>query len=178
MTTTLKRTRIASDTWGMMALSLSEKLAALGQPAASGLIERALRDLLGGQDRSSKELRTALQIHLAIVANASVATDAVAYEKSEEMLSTEAAAKLMDCSRPYVAMLIDAEKLAGGVTSKGGHRKVPKSSVLQWIEATKVAKDGAGGDKNYRKAAVDAGMYAIPEAEFVKAAKRTSRRAG
>jgi len=177
MATALKTTRTASDTWEMMAFSLSEKMAALGQPAASGLIERALRDLLDGQDRASKELRTALQIHLAIVANASVAADPVAYEKSDEMLSTEAAAKLMDCSRPYVAMLIDAEKLAGGVTSKGGHRKVPKSSVLQWIETTKVAKDGAAGNKNYRKAAVDAGMYAIPETGYVNAAKRTSRRA-
>lgn len=177
MTTTLKRTRTTSDTWGLMASGLAEKLAAWGQPAASGLIERALHDLLDGQDRSSKELRTAIQIHLAIVANASVASYTVADEKSEEMLSTEAAAKLMNCSRPYVAMLIDAEKLAGGVISRGGHRKVPKSSVLQWIEATKVAKEGKAGGKNYRRAGAEAGMYAIPETEYVKAATRNNGRA-
>jgi len=177
MTTTRKQTRTGSDTWGPMASSLSEKLAAWGQPAASGLIERALHDLLDGQDRSSKELRTAIQIHLAIVANASVATDTVSYDDSEEMLSTEAAAKLMGCSRPYVAMLIDAEKLAGGITSKGGHRKVPKSSVLQWIDATKAAKDRTAGDKSYRKAAADTGMYAIPEAEYVKSFKKNNQRA-
>lgn len=104
-------------------------------------------------------------------------TETAADVKAVKMLSTEEAAQLMGCNRPYVAMLIDAEKLAGGVTSKGGHRKVPKSSVLQWIEATKAAKDAAAGDKDYRKAAVDAGMYLIPDAEYVKVAKRSSRRA-
>lgn len=177
MSTTLKRSRVGSDTWGTMASSLAEKLAAWGQPAASGLIERALHDLLDGQDQSAKELRVAVQIHLATVANANVSTDTAADVGSHEMLSTEAAAKLMDCSRPYVAMLIDAEKLAGGVKSKGGHRKVPKSSVLQWVEAMKAAKAGVAGDKDYRKAAVDLGMYAIPETEYVKAAIRSGRRA-
>ena len=42
-----------------------------------------------------------------------------------------------------------ADKLEGGVKSKGGHRKVPKASVLKWIEAAKAA----AGDKDYRKAA-------------------------
>lgn len=177
MSTTLKRNRLGSDTWGTMASSLAEKLAAWGQPATSGLIERALHDLLDGQDQSSRELRVAIQIHLAIVANASVATGTATDGASQEMLSTEAAAKLMDCSRPYVAMLIDAEKLAGGVKSKGGHRKVPKSSVLQWIEATKAAKAGVAGDKDYRNAAADLGMYAIPETKYMKSATRSGRRA-
>ena len=81
------------------------------------------------------------------------------------MLSTEEAAQLMHCSRPYVAMLIDAEKLAGGVKSRGGHRKVPRSAVLQWIKA---AEAESSGDKNYRKAAADADMYSIPDEVYVK----------
>lgn len=172
MATTLKQHRPPTDTLVTMAFSLAEKLEALGQPAKSGLIARALHELLDGQDKSTKELRTAIQIHLAIVSNRGGAIDAAGYSHSEEMLSTEEAAKLMDCSRPYVAMLIDADKLTGGVTSKGGHRKVPKSSVLQWIKTTKMAKDASAGDQEYRKAAIDAGMYSIPDAEYVKAAKR------
>lgn len=162
MTTTLKSNRLSSDTLGTMALSLAEKLQAWGQPTTSSLIARALHDLLDGQDQSAKDLRTAVQIHLAIVANGG----------SEVMLSTEEAAQLMGCSRPYVAMLIDADKLAGSVTSQGGHRKVPQSSVLQWIDATKTSQGGAAADKDYRKAAADAGMYSISDLEYVKVAKK------
>ncbi|MPQ58140.1 excisionase family DNA-binding protein [Duganella sp. FT27W] len=168
MTATLKRRVLAPDTWATIASRLAEKLDAWGQPLTSHQIARALHDLLDGQDQSARELRAAVQIHLAIVASESVASDVVADGKNVEMLSTEQAAQLMGCSRPYVAMLIDADKLAGGVTSKGGHRKVPKSSVLQWI----ADKSAATIDKDYRKAAADSGMYAIPDAEYVKAAKR------
>lgn len=177
MTATLKRRRPASDPLVTMASSLADKLAAWGQPAASDLIARALRELLDGQDQATKALRAAVQIHLAIVSNESSVTTA-AEVNNEEMLSTEEAAQLMECSRPYVAMLIDAEKLVGGVRSKGGHRKVPKSSVLRWIETTQAAKGALAGETNYRKAAADAGMYAVPDEAYVKAAKRSGRRAG
>lgn len=172
MTTTLKPFPSASDTLVSMASGLAEKLEALGQPTQSGLIARALHELLDGQDKSTKELRTAIQIHLAIISNGSAASYSVASGTNEEMLSTEEAAQLMGCSRPYVAMLIDAEKLDGGVKSKGGHRKVPKSSVLQWIKATNAAKAAAAGDKDYRKAAADAGMYSMPDEVYVRAVKR------
>ena len=177
MITTLKQPRLASNTLVTMASRLAEKLEALGQPAKSGLIARALHELLDGQDKSTKELRAAIQIHLAIVSNGNAIDHMPADDKSEQMLSTQEAAQLMECSRPYVAMLIDAGKLAGAVTSKGGHRKVPKSSVLQWMEATNAAKAASAGDKDYRKAAMDAGMYAIPEEDYVKAAKRSGHHA-
>ncbi|WP_266004317.1 excisionase family DNA-binding protein [Paucibacter sp. PLA-PC-4] len=152
-----------------MSLRLVEKLAAMGQPAKPGIMARALHELLDGQDDNAKELRLAMQIHLARVSNETIGKPAQA--GGVEMLSTEEAAKLMDCSRPYVAMLIDADKLEGGVKSKGGHRKVPKASVLKWIEAAKAA----AGDKDYRKAAADAQMYSIPDDAYVKAAKRSRR---
>lgn len=175
MTTTPERRRLASEAVMTMASSLADKLVALGQPATSGLIEQALHELLDGQDQAAKALRAAFQIHLAIVSNGGSAT--AADVKTEDMLSTEQAARLMECSRPYVAMLIDAEKLAGGVTSKGGHRKVPKSSVLRWIETTNAAKEASAGDSDYRKAAADAGMYAIPDEAYAKTAKPRGQRA-
>lgn len=168
MTTTLEPPVLLPDTWGAIASRLVEKLDGWGRPATSRQIAQALHDLLDGQDQSARDLRAAVQIHLAIVASGSAASDTVADSKSEEMLSTEQAAQLMGCSRPYVAMLIDAEKLVGGIRSQGGHRKIPKSSVLQWIADKPVVTT----DKDYRKAAADAGMYFIPEADFVKASKR------
>lgn len=172
MTTALKRSpRAASDPLLAMGSTLAEKLAALGQPAESTVLARALHELLDGQDDATKALRVAMQIHLARVSNES-GTNRPSDAESEDMLSTEEAARLMDCSRPYVAMLIDAEKLAGAVKSKGGHRKVPKASVLQWIES---AKRAATGDKDYRKAAADAGLYSVPDEIYVKAAKRSHR---
>ena len=170
MSATLKGARPGSDTWGTIASGLAEKLTAWGQPAAPALIERALRDLLDGQDQSTKQLRAALQTHLAIVSNGSPAY-AAADAGNDDMLSTEQAAQLMGCSRPYVAMLIDANKLAGGMKSKGGHRKVPKSSVLQWIKNTKAARENSADNESYRKAAADAGMYAIPDEDYLRAAK-------
>ena len=173
MTTTLKRSQWAeTDPLVTMSLSLFEKLKALGQPVKPNIMARVLHELLDGQDDDAKALRLAMQIHLALVSNGIRSKPAQA--EGVEMLSTEEAAKLMDCSRPYVAMLIDADKLEGGVKSKGGHRKVPKASVLKWIEA---AKTPATSGKDYRKAAVDAQMYSIPDEAYVKAVKRSRRSA-
>ena len=84
------------------------------------------------------------------------------------MLSTQQAARLMGCSRPYAAMLIDRGILAGGVTSAGGHRRVPEKSVFAWIEMQ--PKQGRH-DTDYRAAARKAGMYAIPEKAYVETMK-------
>lgn len=171
MATTLRRDPKNADPLVSIGLGLAEKLAALGQQAKSGMLAYALHELLDGQDETAKELRLVMQIHLARVSNG---VGKPAPLEHAEMLGTEAAAKLMGCSRPYVAMLIDAEKLAGGVKSEGGHRKVPKASVLEWIEA---ASKAAGGDNDYRKAAVEAGMYSTPDKVYVKASARSRRSA-
>jgi excisionase family DNA binding protein len=180
MTTTLNRPRSnVSDALMAMGTGLANKLSALGQPAKPAMITHALHQLLDGQDDAAKELRMSIQIHLVRVSNRSAHSGKTTNEEIEEMLSTEEAARLMDCSRPYVAMLIDAQKLTGGVKSKGGHRKVPKSAVLQWIADTNAAAEKVSADdKDYRKAAADAGMYSIPDEVYVKASKRSQRSAG
>ena len=58
----------------------------------------------------------------------------------------------MGCSRPYVAMLIDAKKLAGGVITEGGHRRVPEASVRAWIHSQQLANK-ADKDSDYKSAA-------------------------
>lgn len=170
-TTILKRdSGSEGDPLVAVGLGLSHKLAALGQRTGSGVLARALHELLDGQDEETKELRLAMQIHLARVSNG--ATKAT-LRAGAEMLSTEEAAQLMECSRPYVAMLIDAGKLPGGVKSKGGHRKVPKASVLDWVATARTA--ATGGGKDYRKAAAEAGMYAVLDEAYVKAVVRSRR---
>ena len=91
-----------------------------------------------------------------------------------DLLTTEQAAQLMGHSRPYVAMLIDANKLKGGSVSEVGHRRVPRSSVLAWIK--KANKKNKAGDANYRAAALEAGMYDIPEVQVVRIIAKGKRR--
>lgn len=85
----------------------------------------------------------------------------------DAMLSTEAAAELMQCSRPYVAMLIDNKKLAGASVNEGGHRRVPESSVRQWIKEHEAAAKGP----DYHAVAEANGMYEVPEQAFIQADK-------
>jgi excisionase family DNA binding protein len=89
-------------------------------------------------------------------------------EPGGAMLSTEAAAELMQCSRPYVVMLIDNKRLAGASVTEGGDRRVPESSVRAWIKDR--AAPAAGLD--HHAVAEQNGMYDTPEKAFVEANKR------
>lgn len=86
------------------------------------------------------------------------------------MLTTEEAAKLMGRSRPWVAMLIDSNELPGTEVSRGGHRRVPKSSVLDWLACNK-----PDGSADYRKAGRDAGIYEVEDALIVKALRESGQ---
>ena len=163
------------DTLDAMAQGLAHNLDEMGAHAEPGMIAQALGKLLCGQDKTTKQMRAAVQIYLALVSNGALKTNSCQVRKTDDFIATEEAALLMGCSRPHVAMLIDAGKLAGGVRSKGGHRKVPKASVMKWLKETKRAAEATADDKDYRKAAVDGGFYDIPDEAFAKAAKRRAR---
>ena len=174
MNKTLTRTRSeAADPLRRMAGGLARKLATSDQSSTQDLLAQALHELLDGQGEESRNLRTDVQIHLARVSNFHIRDVAAVASNEQEMLSTQEAAQLMGCSRPYVAMLIDAGTLEGSVTSKGGHRKVPKASIQRWIEQHRTTGDD---DRNYRKAAAEGGMYSIPDDEYLKASTRKRRR--
>ena len=78
------------------------------------------------------------------------------------MLTAEAAAELMRCSRPYVAMLIDNMKFAGTSVIEGGQRLVPESSVRAWIKE----REAGGAGPDYHAVAEANDMYDIPEVAF------------
>lgn len=169
MPATLNRQRQNStDALLAISASLAEKLAALGQPAKPSLLARALHELLDGQDDVARELRTAVQIHLARVSNGPTRSVPEVGLSGEEMLSTEDAAQIMGCSRPYVAMLVDAGKLAGAVRTKGGHRKVPKAAVLQWLDVARSGKNVSSSAGDYRGVAAEVGMYSTPEEAYIE----------
>ena len=52
---------------------------------------------------------------------------------ANDLISTAQAAELLGYSRPpYVAMLIDQNKLKGAIVSAGGHRRVSRAAVMEW----------------------------------------------
>jgi excisionase family DNA binding protein len=170
--------RKKTDPLASVAEQLAAKLPALGLQGQPNLLQ-ALHDLLDGADEAARTSRTQLQIHLIKVADHLISVQSRQPAAAPRMLSTEDAAQLMGCSRPYVAMLIDAKKLAGSVTTEGGHRRVPEASVRDWINAQQTASK-AGADSDYKAAARDAGMYKVSDADYLAAANkiRRSKRGG
>lgn len=135
-------------------------------PETTVTIVQALHEMLDGQDELSRNMRISVQHYLIEVAESHCRSPQNL--SKERMLTTEAAAELMQCSRPYVAMLIDNKKLAGASVTQGGHRRVPESSVRAWIDE----REAKAKQSDYRAAAAEAGMYAIPESAFIESTKR------
>jgi excisionase family DNA binding protein len=159
------------DPLGALAQLMAEKTPSLAKVGKAELM-RALQSALGARDERARSLRRDVQIYLICADDESTFT---VVTKKPKMLSTEQAAKLMGRSRPHVAMLIDAEKLAGATITPKGHRRVPETSVRAWIQE-RDAQSASTGDTDYRKAAREAGMYAIPESAFVQVEKKASKR--
>jgi excisionase family DNA binding protein len=142
----------------------------------SGVLRSVLHEVLESQDDASRQIRGQLQMYLAhLIFNKDFHSSQAIVET---MLSTEQAAQLMGRSRPFVAMLIDSRKILGAQTTAGGHRRVPESSVKNWIAENKLHSVSAKS-ADYRQAGVDMDMYSIPEAVFVtsKASKPATKRA-
>ena len=132
------------------------------RPDDTKVLLRALRELFEGQDEQARSIRKGMQ-HYLIEVSEQVPRSSPG-QAPEKMLSTEEAAELMQCSRPYVAMLIDNKKLAGATVTEGGHRRVPEASVRAWVEQ----RSAKSGNADYRGAAAEGGMYEIPETAFVQ----------
>lgn len=158
----LRRNSLAAprDVLAGIAEGLVRKIPALAPGTARGIAE-ALHDLLDGHDETSRNLRVGMQHYLIEIAELQRRP---AQQHREPMLTTEAAAELMQCSRPYVAMLIDNGKLTGASVTEGGHRRVPESSVRAWIKD----RETLAAKSNYRAAAEQAGMYEIPDTAFIE----------
>ena len=157
------------DPVAALAAALSSRLQKARMPVCpADKLAEELKELLDGDSEASRDLRLAMSIHLVEVANKGPRK---AKDKFDPMLTTEEAAKLMGRSRPWVAMLIDANELPGAEVSRGGHRKVPKSSELGWLERNKPPR----GSADYRKAGRVAGIYEVEDALVAKALRESDR---
>lgn len=156
-----RRGELSQDVVTSIAEGLVQRVPELAAEATEN-IARALRELLAGEDELSRGLRTKMQHYLIEVA------ESLGRPAAQTMLSTAAAAELMQCSRPYVAMLIDHKKLTGATVTAGGHRRVPESSVREWI----AQQTTEAGQDDYRHAAEQGGMYDIPETAFIETEPR------
>lgn len=92
------------------------------------------------------------------------------------MLSVAQAAAQMGCTPAYVAMLIEAQRLPGCQISSSGHHQIPAPSVERWRKSHHTPASDNIRQEAYRKAGLDAGMYAIPDDVYLKVAKRRRRR--
>ncbi|MDQ1816128.1 hypothetical protein RBA41_22785 [Massilia sp. CCM 9210] len=151
---------IASDPLAGIAEALVSKLPSLAAETPQQIAD-ALHELLDGQDDSARHMRIVMQRYLADVGllHAKAPSETAFAHK---MLTTEDAAALMQCSLPYVAMLIDNNKLEGALVAEDGPRSVPETSVRAWI----AQRDANAAQSDYRAVAAETGMYAIPDAAF------------
>lgn len=83
----------------------------------------------------------------------------------EAMLTVAEAARLLGCSRPRIAMMVE-QGLFAGTTLVGGAPRIPQSSVLAYQAQTPV------GSADYKAAAREAGLYGIPDQVYVERSER------
>ena len=162
--------RKKTDPLAIVADKLAARLPVLGERAQPDLLQ-ALHDILDGADEAARTSRTQLQIHLIKVADHLISARCSGGLAADRLLTTEDAAQLMGCSRPHVAMLIDAKKLPGSTITEGGHRRVPEASVRDWINERQ-AENMSAKDSDYKSAARDAGMYEISESDYMAVANK------
>ncbi len=162
--TVIKQKNALPENRRMDSLSCVAEGLATRIPSFKGKISEvvlALHEILDGADQASIDTRTKVQMHLVQVSNELL----TGLPLKDEMISTEQAAQMMNCSRPYVAMLVDRKRLPGAVKTAGGHRKIPRVAVLAWIESNSPTKVS---DADYKAAAREAGMYDIPDETYIR----------
>jgi excisionase family DNA binding protein len=134
----------------------------------SNQVANALHQVLEATTPASRSARLQLIRHLVDIESQSVG---IVVSKSSstanDLISTAQAAELLGYSRPYVAMLIDQNKLKGATVSAGGHRRVARAAVLDW-QSKHQAPDKTA---DLRSEGQKAGVYKSTEADAVKRVK-------
>ena len=136
--------------------------------AASGRVVSALRQVLEAATPQSRSARLQLIRHLVEIESQTVGIDVPNTAASpNDLISTAQAAELLGYSRPYVAMLIDQNKLEGATVSAGGHRRVSRAAVLVW----KATHQVTGKATDLRVEGEKAGVYKSTEADAMRRVK-------
>jgi excisionase family DNA binding protein len=157
---------LAAAIGSMLTVSTGKKQSAIGSMAFQ--VSKALHQVLEARTPQSRNTRMLLIRHLVDIESQQIGLEIPQQRAaSDELISTAQAAEILGYSRPYVAMLIDQNKLEGATVSSGGHRRVPRAAVLAWKENHQVA------DKvtNLRTEGQKIGAYKSTEADAVRRVK-------
>ena len=138
----------------------------------SGQVANALHQVLEATTPASRSARLQLIRHLVDIESQSVGIELPkSVSSANDLLSTAQAAMLLGYSRPYVAMLIDQNKLKGATVSTGGHRRVSRAAVLDW----KAKHQVTGKAADLRTDGQKAGAYRSTEADALRRVKALSK---
>ena len=138
----------------------------------SGQVASALHQVLEATTPQSRSARLQLIRHLVDIESQTVGIDMPkSVAAANDLISTAQAAELLGYSRPYVAMLIDQNKLKGATVSAGGHRRVSRAAVLDW----KAKHQVMGKTTDLRTEGQKAGVYKSTEADVVRRVKALSK---
>lgn len=140
--------------------------------ATSVQVAKALHQVLEATTPQSRSARLQLIRHLVDIESQAVGIEIPkSVTTANDLISTAQAAELLGYSRPYVAMLIDQNKLRGATVSAGGHRRVSLAAVLDW----KAKHQGTSKAVDLRTEGQKAGAYKSPEADVVRRVKALAK---
>jgi len=138
----------------------------------SAEVANALHQALEATTPASRSARLQLIRHLVDIESQSVGIEMPkSVPATHDLISTAQAAELLGYSRPYVAMLIDQNKLMGATVSAGGHRRVSRAAVLDW----KLKHQLTDKAVDLRTEGQKVGAYKSTEADVVRRVKALSK---
>ena len=113
----------------------SKRKKSMNSEALASKVADTLRQVLSAKTAQGRGIRLRLIGYLAELESQDTGIDApTASASADDQIGTAQAAEILGYSRPYVAMLIDQQKLKGATVSAGGHRRVSRAAVLAWKE--------------------------------------------
>ena len=131
-------------------------------------VANALHQVLEATTPQSRNARLVLIRHLVDIESQTAGIEVPkTLATANDLISTAQAAQLLGYSRPYVAMLIDQNKLKGATVSSGGHRRVSRAAVLDWKNKHQVTGKATGP----RAVGQKIGAYKSTEAAVVRRVK-------
>lgn len=164
---------LAQAIGSMLAAGVAKRRAST---TVSSKVATALHQLLDAATPQSRNARLLLIRHLVDIESQAAGIEIQkTLAVANDLISTAQAAELLGYSRPYVAMLIDQNKLKGATVSAGGHRRVSRAAVLAWKEkhqaAGKATGKTTGKAKDLRASGQKIGAYKSTEADVLRRVK-------
>ena len=157
---------LAEAIGSMLTGSVGKKQAATGP--LSFQVANALHQVLDAITPQSRSARLLLIRHLVDIESQAAGIELpTTLASANDLISTAQAAQLLGYSRPYVAMLIDQNKLKGAIVSSGGHRRVSRAAVLEWKNKHQIS----GKATDLRAEGQKIGAYKSTEADVVRRVK-------